>query len=413
MSERQNVNLTDAAAIGALFSKDELIAIHKAVRGYVGDTARTSKQDYCESFVTWYGVTADKAVAQAAWAAAVATLGGDANPAAVPAPATAPAGDAAAALATLLGSLVNEQRVKQIADDAAMQAGQAVVATVEGKLAKQATVVEERIVRAIEGLPPKVIEIRRNGESMKMEAHTHPIFEKALKVLESGLNLLLVGPAGCGKTFLAAQLAAALKVEFGAISGSAGASESHLSGWLLPIGEHGKFEYVPSLFVNLYEKGNSLFLLDEIDAFDPNMLLQSNMATANGGFYVPQRHGDPFVKRGQGSMIVAAANTYGTGADAIYVGRNQLDAATLDRYYVLQMDYDAEFEKKLAPKEVVSWVHGVRSKAQAAKLRRVVSTRAVQKAAAALSVGIPMHEVKRDLLAGWTRDELTKVGEAN
>jgi hypothetical protein len=76
------------------------------------------------------------------------------------------------------------------------------------------------------------------------------------------------------------------------------------------------------------------------------------------------------------------------------------------------MDYDTEFEKKLAPADVVKWVHGIRQKVQNAKMRRVISTRAIQKAAAALSVGIPLPEIKRDLLAGFTRDELTKVGEA-
>jgi hypothetical protein len=51
--------------------------------------------------------------------------------------------------------------------------------------------------------------------------------------------------------------------------------------------------------------------------------------------------------------VCAAANTYGTGADALYVGRNQLDAATLDRFYVVEMDYDRKLEAKLAPEEVV------------------------------------------------------------
>ena len=44
-----------------------------------------------------------------------------------------------------------------------------------------------------------------------------------------------------------------------------------------------------------------------------------------------------------------------------------------------------------------------------ARLRRVVSTRTLQKAVAARQAGVPSEEVKRDLLAGWSRDELAKV----
>ena len=45
----------------------------------------------------------------------------------------------------------------------------------------------------------------------------------------------------------------------------------------------------------------------------------------------------------------------------------------------------------------------------AAKLRRFVSTRTFQKAAAARMAGVPLKEVKADIFAGWTRDELAKV----
>jgi hypothetical protein len=98
---------------------------------------------------------------------------------------------------------------------------------------------------------------------------------------------------------------------------------------------------------------------------------------------------------------------------------------------VIVMDYDAALEAAIAGlpyqpgakweaaaaptaqelKDLGQWVLSLRAKVAAAKLRRVVSTRTLQKAIAARQAGIPADEVKRDLLAGWTRDELSKVGE--
>jgi energy-coupling factor transporter ATP-binding protein EcfA2 len=253
------------------------------------------------------------------------------------------------------------------------------------------------------------------AKTVELKEHTHPMFAKVLKLVKRGLNVLLVGPAGCGKTTLAEQLAKAMKRRYGALHCTAGASESQLTGWLLPIEANGRFAYVPSEFVDLYEKGESVFLLDEIDAADPNMLLVINSALANAALHVPQRYKEPHVKRGKNSTIIAAANTFGTGADMMYVGRNQLDAATLDRFYVVRMDYDTDLEHDLigndnADVELGQWCHRLRQQVQFHRLRRTVSTRTIIKAVEARRAGIPAAEIKEDTLAGWTRDEIAKCG---
>lgn len=260
--------------------------------------------------------------------------------------------------------------------------------------------------------PAKIVINETTKSEVKFD-YVHPMFEKVLKLARAGVNVLLVGPAGCGKTTLAHQIAKALKYLYGSLHCTSGASESQLIGWLLPVGEgkkSGEFTYVPSEFVRLYEKGNSVFLLDEIDAADPNMLLVINSALANGALHVPQRHKDPHVNRGKNSIIIAAANTYGSGADMMYAGRNQLDAATLDRFYVVEMDYDKNLEQKLGTQVVCEWAWNLREKVKQARLRRVVSTRMIQKVSAAIAAGINFQEATRDALAGWTRDELSKVG---
>lgn len=245
--------------------------------------------------------------------------------------------------------------------------------------------------------------------------HRHPIFDKVFRLASKRINVMLVGPSGCGKTHMFGQVMKAIGVNYASISGSAGASESQLLGRLLPTGDGGRFEYHPAPFVNVYEgaadfDGGGGFLFDEIDAFDPNMLVVTNQATANGSFYHEARFAKPRVTRHMQSILMAAANTYGVGAGAMYVGRNQLDAATLDRWYVVEMDYDRAYEKTLAPAEIVQWVWGLRDKVQKAGLRRVVSTRMIQKLAGAMDAGLSFSEVRKDLLAGYTADELKKCG---
>jgi MoxR-like ATPase len=243
------------------------------------------------------------------------------------------------------------------------------------KFGEQLAALEKRIdERDAKAYEP--IKIEGVVKPKKLKARPHAAFERVTQLASQRVNVLLVGPAGCGKTHLGKQAADALDLEFGSISCSAGMSESQLAGWLLPTGAGGKFEYAPSPFVSLYENGG-LFLLDEIDSGDPNTLTFINKAIANDGFFVPQRLKQPFVKRHKDFVCLAAANTYGNGADSMYVGRNQLDAATLDRFRAgtVTMDYDRDLERELIHPQVLKWGWSIREKIGAQRLRRIMSTR--------------------------------------
>ncbi len=85
-----------------------------------------------------------------------------------------------------------------------------------------------------------------------------------MKLGNARKNILLIGPAGTGKTYIARQLAECLPskldptkigLPFYHISCTAGMSEGNLTGKFLPVGENGKFEYVPAGFVYAYENG--------------------------------------------------------------------------------------------------------------------------------------------------------------
>lgn len=276
--------------------------------------------------------------------------------------------------------------------------------------------VEARIQGAVDAAVaakvPREIKIKvADAPAVKVDGPVHPMFEKVLKLTAARLNVMLVGPAGCGKTHLFSMVAKAMGKRHDSISLSAGVTEAHLTGRLLPTGEGGRFVYTPSPFVTMYTEGG-WFLLDEIDGADPNVLLCSNQATANNGFSIEARAAsglDTRVERHPDAVIMATANTFGTGAGALYVGRNQLDAATLDRWYVVQMDYDKAYEERLAPSQVTHFVWTLRDLITENRWRRVASTRMIQKAGAALAAGLDWKTVKEDLLAGYSADERAKI----
>jgi MoxR-like ATPase len=189
-------------------------------------------------------------------------------------------------------------------------------------------------------------------------------------------------------------------------------SEGQLLSRLIPTGEGGMFEYLISEFVRLYENGGD-FLFDEIDAADSNTLLVLNAALANGHLAVSNRPGNPVAKKHPDFVCIAAANTYGTGADRQYVGRNQRDESTLDRFRIgqIEMDYDPDVEKVLCPDdELRNLLQGIRQMARAAKIRRIVSTRFLRDGNTMKRAGMSNEQIVSRLVVGWTRDELAKVG---
>jgi MoxR-like ATPase len=270
----------------------------------------------------------------------------------------------------------------------------------------------DMIAAAVANVAPTKVYVTERGEYATPTGQlTHAIFDDVLSCAALRLNVLLVGPAGCGKTALGRQVADALSLPFGAISCTAGMSESQLGGWLLPMGEAGRFVYVPALFVTLYENGG-VFLIDEIDAGDENVLVFLNQALANGGFFIPQRTDRPYAKRHADFVCIAAANTYGHGADRVYAGRNKLDGATLDRFRsaMFTMDYDPALEAAVAPDTGLrAWASKVRQTIASHRLARVMSTRFLIDASKRLAAGHTMAAIKASYLSDWTKDEQAKL----
>lgn len=268
----------------------------------------------------------------------------------------------------------------------------------------------DRIDDILKQKPKRVeIVIQHKDTTIKLDEHIHPVFEQVMFHINCGDNVMLVGPKGSGKTTLAEQVAKALNRPHAAISLSAGVTESKLLGRLTPNITNGKSEYHSTPFVDLCETGG-VFLLDEVDGGDPNVLLTMNMALANRRL-VLDRPKKPIIDLHDDFLCIAAANTYGNGADRQYVGRNQMDGAFADRFTFIPMDYDQDLERKLCPEhpELVDVMHTFRQRIASNRLERAISTRFMVKAYGWMIHGKDMQYVKKMLFAGWRDDERRKV----
>lgn len=338
-----------------------------------------------------------------------------------------------AALAAIIRDIAATVKAQSIdAEQVQAIVAQALEAQSEEQAAKLALVIEDLRRRT-----PREVTLKVGDLPAVALTGKHPAFGKLLALASLPANvrpkaILLVGPSGSGKTTMGRHLSEALRRDFAALSLSAGTHEGKLEGRVLPLGE-GRYVYSES--ARIYENGG-VILWDELDAMAPEIGVVINSATANGAWHIENRavSGLPVeVQRHPDTVLLAAANTYGTGADSVYVGRTQMDGATLDRFLVLHIGHDKALwaracgvaEPEQAPWEPVSrtheqvnealaelhafWEH-VEERVTTLSLRRVISYRGIEKGIACIAAGFSMQETKSILLAGWSKDDRAKVG---
>lgn len=162
----------------------------------------------------------------------------------------------------------------------------------------------------------------------------HISYPKIKKLVKHNIPVLLIGGAGSGKTTLGEQVCENLEMKFHSISMTRQTTLSHLLGFISVNGT-----YIPSTLRKCFE-GGGFMLIDEIDAADPNVLLCLN-TIENGYISFP----DKLVKCHSDFRLVATANP--ADEHSIYTGRTKLDAATLDRYDIIDVERDDLLEKTL------------------------------------------------------------------
>lgn len=165
--------------------------------------------------------------------------------------------------------------------------------------------------------------IEKITRSSGVEETPHALFGYALVLAESRQPIMLVGPAGTGKSHLAAQLADYLGMKYAETPMSPGATRGDL------LGRHTIGGFITAEFVECYG-GGGVFNFEEIDASDASMLIVLNNALASSQLY--NSSSGEMIEKHPDFIPVSTANTYGLGANREYTARERLDAATIDRW---------------------------------------------------------------------------------
>ena len=159
-----------------------------------------------------------------------------------------------------------------------------------------------------------------------------------------GVPVYMHGPAGTGKSTIARQIAEALGRDF--YSSAKLSTEFQLVGFM-----DAKSNYSATAFYNAWTKGG-VFFLDELDASHPDSITALNDAIASREFTFPcdvlptPAHKDFYV--------ISAGNTMTRGADRQYTSRKPLDAASVDRFLFISIEYDESVEERAAMAEYKS-----------------------------------------------------------
>jgi len=219
---------------------------------------------------------------------------------------------------------------------------------------------EARRALGVENFDPTTFApIKPGPVTVPDEARAHDGRHKATPYVRAlaaaGIPIALVGPPGTGKTTIARHLAEDLGAEFGFVSLTRGTSPSAFNGRprisdpgttalvhaliangraaeALALAEqaHSEGDVVSSQFHRVITANRGVFLFDELDAAEPNMMLMTNAVLANRVFANTATGEKTPVS--DGCVFIAGMNTLGLGGDRSMVGREKQDGAALDRW---------------------------------------------------------------------------------
>ena len=252
-------------------------------------------------------------------------------------------------------------------------------------------------------LPQKEIVVKLpDGSKKSAGGIQHEKFETVLKYLTADVPVFMSGAAGTGKSSIAKNAAKALGLDFyfsGAVN-----DIYKFTGFIDANGNYSKTQFY-DFCVN-----GGVFFLDEMDASIPEVLVALNAAIANRYFDFPCGK----VELNENCRFICAGNTYGNGADAQYTGRYQLDAATLDRFAVVEIDYSDDIFNAVTNenKDLIAFIRDLRKAAQAVGANLILSYRAAQNVTAMESVGLSTADcVKQCIAKGLSHDTAHMIAE--
>ncbi len=232
----------------------------------------------------------------------------------------------------------------------------------------------------------KHITIEKTINSVPVKGVAHSSLEKVLKIISIKEPVFLYGNAGSGKTNIAIQCAEILGLPYYSISVNEQTTKTDFLGY---FDAHSNL--IKTNFRKAFETGG-VYIIDEIDAGNPNVLTVLNSALSNGSMAFP----DGNVKKHEDFVCVCTANTTGDETDIKYIGRNILDAATLDRFIRVYIDYCDELESKILTSKTLAIRDSLRESYKKNDYDLFVSTRS-------------LLQVDKLLVAGFDKREAVKL----
>lgn len=148
-------------------------------------------------------------------------------------------------------------------------------------------------------------------------------------IFDLGLNVLIIGDKGCGKTDMVIRMCEKHKRQLFLCASPT--LRTDVTGF---VDANSRLIKTP---VTEAMETDGILLFDELDRSEPEALMPLNSLLANDVFTIP---GKGLIRAHPGLGIVATANTNGLGATDAYGTANKLDSSTLDRFFVVKMDYE-------------------------------------------------------------------------
>ena len=269
-------------------------------------------------------------------------------------------------------------------------------------------IIKEEVKKA--KLPRTIIIQQVSGKQTKIDDATHPQFEDIVKMIGAGLNVYMPGPAGCGKTHLAGQVARALGLDFYPMSVGGGTSESHLLGKQTHDISKGKIIWHPTPLMNAFVNGG-LVLIDELDACDPNVLIILNaIAECDMTIYCQYDPNNPMKKRHENFRLMAAGNTLAHGADREYVGRFAQDAALMSRFAKMPLDYSPAVDRACCLHDQTrNHMISYRPVLREARIKTNVSSRTLKQSYALHQAGFDLATIEQTFFNEFTPTEVDRI----
>ena len=195
---------------------------------------------------------------------------------------------------------------------------------------------------------------KMNTNSFKDET---PNLLKIIDDIVLGNNVMLIGGAGTGKTFLAEKVASVMGLDVEVINCNQFTSPIEINGGQTIEG------YQEGKLIKAWSTGK-LLILDELPKLDPNTAGILNEALAKTALpenssraYITNTRGDRFKKK-QGFGVIATGNVYPNTESTAYGANNKQDLSLLDRFAgsVYEIEKNPDFEKNvILPNHLFIW----------------------------------------------------------